>query len=173
MTQPRDVTSPRESANRFARGRSQPPHGTRGTRPRRALALLLAVLLVLQGALVLGGRSADAAETQDGDSVYLTVGDVIWYGGNDAMGTARMSVNGEVAYCSDPANGTPSGPSPPSRRSSSTDTAARALTRTSGERASGAPTPTGAASSPASTGTALRSQTTSSTSTRTSFSPTA
>ena len=107
MTQPRDVTSPRESANRFARGRSQPPHGTRGTRPRRALALLLAVLLVLQGALALGGRSADAAETQDGDSVYLTVGDVIWYGGNDAMGTARMSVNGEVAYCSDPANGTP------------------------------------------------------------------
>ena len=107
MTQPRDVTSPRESANRFARGRSQPPHGTRGARPRRVLALLLAVLLVLQGALALGGRSADAAETQDGDSVYLTVGDVIWYGGNDAMGTARMSVNDEVAYCSDPANGTP------------------------------------------------------------------
>lgn len=107
MTQPRDVTSPRGSANRFARGRSQPPRRTRGTRPKRVLALLLAVLLVLQGALALGGRSADAAETQDGDSVYLTVGDVIWYGGNDAMGTARMSVNGEVAYCSDPANGTP------------------------------------------------------------------
>lgn len=48
-----------------------------------------------------------AAETQDGDSVYLSVGEMVWYGGISTTGTGRMSVGGEVAYCSDPINDTP------------------------------------------------------------------
>ena len=75
---------------------------------RRAAAVVLAALLALQSALAgLTGGTARAAETENGDSVYLSVGNPIWYGGLGAIGTARMSVNGEVAYCSDPANETP------------------------------------------------------------------
>ena len=44
-----------------------------------------------------GTRSTSPSATQSG------------YGGLGAIGTARMSVNGEVAYCSDPANETPQG----------------------------------------------------------------
>ncbi|MBM6675965.1 hypothetical protein H6A07_04295 [Olsenella uli] len=74
---------------------------------RRALALLLAALLIVQGSLGTRGGTASAAETEDGDLLYLSVGNPIWYGGLGTMNTARMSVNGEVAYCSDPVNEPP------------------------------------------------------------------
>lgn len=85
------------------------PGGQRGRRRvgRRLLALVLATALLLQSLLSLGGGVARAAETQNGDSVYLSVGNPIWYGGLGAICTARMSVNGEIAYCADPVNKTP------------------------------------------------------------------
>ena len=98
MRRPRHATSERS----ITTGRRGLRGGVRGV-----AALLLVVLLVAQAGLALRGRAAQAAETQDGDSVYLTVGDLIWYGGLGSVMTARMSVNDEVAYCSDPANDTP------------------------------------------------------------------
>lgn len=85
---------------------------TRGTRqrrplPLRALALVMALVIALTNALVPALGGASAAETEDGDRVYLTVGRWIYYGGSGTMGTSRMSVNGEVAYCSDPENDSP------------------------------------------------------------------
>ena len=73
----------------------------------RIVALLLTLALVLQGILGGTGTRAVAAQTETGDSIYLTVGERIWYGGLGTMGTARMSANGEVAYCADPKNNPP------------------------------------------------------------------
>lgn len=76
--------------------------------PRRALALAMALAVILSNVLAPWLKGASAAETQDGDRVYLTVGRFIWYGDRASVtGTARMSVNGEVAFCSNPALDTP------------------------------------------------------------------
>ena len=95
--------------NAVRRGSTGEPkrRGKRGRLGGRLLALALVAALVLQSALTGGGKTAEAAETQNGDSVYLAVGNPIWYGGLGAIGTAKMSVNDEVAYCADPANETP------------------------------------------------------------------
>lgn len=102
MTQLRHIPPEGEPEGRPRRTR----HMGRGRPLARVAALVLTVALALQGALG-GGTHAGAAQTQTGDSIYLTVGERIWYGGQGDMGTARMSANGEVAYCADPENNPP------------------------------------------------------------------
>ncbi len=102
MTQLRHIPPEGEPEGRPRRTR----HMGRGRPLARVAALVLTVALALQGALG-GGTRAGAAQTQTGDSIYLTVGERIWYGGQGDMGTARMSANGEVAYCADPENNPP------------------------------------------------------------------
>ena len=80
--------------------------GRAGSVLRRLLAVVTTLAVVFSSALAPMLRGV-AAETQDGDSVYLSVGKVIWYGGGRSAGTGRMSVGGDVAYCSDPINDTP------------------------------------------------------------------
>ena len=107
MEHARDAARGRGSTSNHARaGRGRPRAGRR-RRMRPLLALLLTAALLLQTALGLGGGTASAAETQNGDLLYLAVGNPIWYGGLGTMNTARMSVNGEVAYCADPENEPP------------------------------------------------------------------
>ena len=74
---------------------------------RRVLALVMALVVTLSGIVSPALRGAGAAEARSGGRVYLTVGNIIWYGGTGSMGTARMEVGGNAAYCSDPANDTP------------------------------------------------------------------
>lgn len=102
----REGPGPHERARQHSH---QQPRKHPRKRPRRVLekacVLILALALAAQAVFVRNGV-ATAAETHDGDSVYLTVGDRIWYGGG-LIHTARMSVNGEIAYCSDPARDAP------------------------------------------------------------------
>lgn len=107
MNYVRGATSRRMAPDVTGMSVEEPRLLTRGRRlRRRLLALLMSASIVLQCILGMGARPALAAQTQDGDLVHLSVGYAIGYGGFN-MGTARMSVNGEVAYCSDPANDTP------------------------------------------------------------------
>ena len=92
-----------ESSLRRAR-RAEPPRRPR-RHAQRLWALFLVVAMAAVGAFSLAAARASAATS--GEAVYLTVGDLIWYGGLGIKGTARMSVNGTVAFCSDPARATP------------------------------------------------------------------
>ena len=107
MKHARHVTGGHSAAAGIATGRRGGGRPRRRRGLRRALALLLAALLIVQGSIGARGGTASAAETEDGDLLYLSVGNPIWYGGLGTMNTARMSVNGEVAYCSDPVNEPP------------------------------------------------------------------
>ena len=94
-----------ETALRHAR-REVP--GRRPRKPRlRPWALALAVAMTLAGALSLASNRPIALANTPSEAVYLTVGDPIHYGGLGIISTARMSVNGTAAFCSDPSRYTP------------------------------------------------------------------
>ena len=102
---------PEERAGRRGARRRRPRDTPRrgGVREfaRRFAALVVIVSLALSGILGIGARRTSAVEPRYGDSVYLSVGSPVFYGGLGLIGTARMSVNGNVAYCSDPSRTTP------------------------------------------------------------------
>lgn len=111
MTQTRRPRRDRQTDNagtalRGARRTTGERRPRRASTGPRALALVLALAVSGVLALAVGTLRSPAAENA-GSSVYLSIGRQIWYGGASDVFTARMSVGGNPAYCSNPSKDTP------------------------------------------------------------------
>ena len=99
----------------FKKRAAKSAHPLRGMRPphglaRRALVAVMTAVLALGNLLgAFGGALAPRAAyaTAPGDAVSLSVGREIHYGGSSAAFTNWFTMNGTIAYCSDPFRDTP------------------------------------------------------------------